>query len=584
MYIPSATLFTRARRLTPYFGHQRLAWITIFLATIVGALTEPLIPALFDRLIELGFVQRQLNVWMVPAALMGLFGIRGLAGYVAQIGLSHITNRGLLKLRQRLFEQMLVAPLSLFQENSSSTLSNAIVYETQTGATMLVNSVLSLTRNGLTLMALVGYLLYLNWKLTLIVIAMFPTLAWVMRVLTRRLHKLTKDSQGATDDLAYVVEENVLAHRDVRMYAAQPLQAQRFGQLGDLLRKIAVKSTIAGAAMTPLTQLLAAAALSMVVSIALIQSASAGTSVGEFVAFVTAMLMIIAPIRQLSEVAGPITRGLAALERGLDLIHDAPSEAEGHYECHHTAGNIDFDDVSVCYSSTHPPVIAHFSFHIRAGQTIAIVGASGAGKSTLVHLLPRLVDVTSGRICIDGHSLNDWKLASLRAQFALVSQHVVMLNDSIAANIALGLPLNRDRVHVCMAAANLAALVAELPLGIDTIVGHNAMQLSGGQRQRLAIARALYKDAPILILDEATSALDAESERLVQDALQKLMKGRTTLVIAHRLSTVMHADQIITLDSGHIVEAGTHDELLQRGGHYARLYQLGLGATPAATA
>ncbi len=572
-----ASLFARMRPLWVYFGTYPGTWLMVLMGAIVGSATEPMIPELFKLLLDLGFQKHVLELWTVPAVLLTVFGVRGLAGYVAQIGLSRITNQGLVTMRRAMFNQLLVANMRLFGDQTSSALSNAIVYETQIGASMLVNSLLSLTRNALTLLALTGYLFYLNWKLTLIVIAVFPAVAWVMRVLTARLHTLTKATQDATDSLAYVIEENVLAHRDIRLYAAQTGQAKRFEQLGDSLRQLAMKSTVAGAAMTPMTQMLAAMALSAVISVALVQSASSDTSVGGFVAFVTAMLMIIAPIRQLSEVSSPITRGLAALERGLALIEDVPAETQGTFATPRAQGDMAFKGVSVQYSADGTPVIDNLSLAIRAGETIAIVGASGAGKTTLVNLLPRFVDTSNGEILLDGHDLRDWNLQSLRAQFAFVSQHVIMLNDTIAGNIALGMPLERDRVLSCLQAANLRSLIDSLPQGIDTLVGHNAMQLSGGQRQRLAIARALYKDAPILILDEATSALDTESERAVQDALQGLMRNRTTLVIAHRLSTVMHATRIVAMDAGRIVETGSHQELIALNGHYARLYHLGLG-------
>ena len=571
-----ASLLQRLRPLWPYFGKSPATWLVVALGAIVGASTEPMIPAVIDLLLERGFVKRDLDLWTVPAMFVSIFAVRGLAGYVAQLGLSSITNNGLTALRSAMFKKVLQAQLQLFSTESSSSLSNAIVYETQTGATMLVNSLLSLTRNALTLIALMAYLLFLNWQLTLIVIAVFPAVAWVMRKLTSRLHKLTKATQQATENLAYIVEENVLAHKDIRLYSAQASQADRFDKLGESLRHLAMKSTVAGAAMTPMTQILAAVALSAVISVALAQSTSSGTTVGGFMAFVTAMLMIIAPIRQLSEVSSPIIRGLVAMERGMALLRTTPNETEGTFAKLRATGDIVFTQVGVQYAAGSVPVISQLDLSVASGETIAIVGASGAGKSTLVNLLPRFVDANTGGISLDGHSLADWSLQSLRSQFAFVSQHVIMLNDSIAANVALGMDLNRSKVIECLRAANLGGLIGDLPQGIDTLVGHNAMQLSGGQRQRLAIARALYKDAPILILDEATSALDTESERAVQEALQGLMRNRTTLVIAHRLSTVMHADRIVTMDAGRIVEIGNHQELLDKNGHYARLYQMGL--------
>ena len=571
-----APIRARLRRLLPYFGGQRSMWILVAVGAIVGAATEPLIPALLKPLLDHGFQQGTLEIWTVPVALLSLFAVRGLAGYVAQIGLTKISNHAMMKMRKAMFNKILLARLSLFSDNTSSALSNTVVYEVQTGAVMLVASVLSLTRNSLTLLALTGYLFYLNWKLTLIVAAVFPAVALVMRVLTRRLHRLTKANQDATDSLAYVVEENVLAHRDIRLHAAQASQAARFHQYSESLQRLALKSTVAGAAMTPMTQMLAAVALSAVISVALVQSANSGTSVGGFVAFVTAMLMIIAPIRQLSEVSSPITRGLAALERGLQLIESTPSETEGVFSKSRATGDIHFSRVGVAYGINSKPAINNLELTIKSGETVALVGASGSGKTTLVNLLPRFVDITSGQILLDGHDITQWSLMSLRAQFAIVSQHVLMLNESIAVNVALGASVDRNKVTQCLAAANLSGLVQDLPDGIDTVVGHNAMQLSGGQRQRLAIARALYKDAPVLILDEATSALDAESEKSVQDALQNLMRGRTTLVIAHRLSTVRNANRIAVLDAGQIVEIGSHTDLIQRNGNYSRLYRMGL--------
>ncbi len=571
----AANLFKRLARLWPYFARPLWVWAVAATATLLLALSEPLIPALLQPLLDRGFQKGSLPLWAVPVSLVGLFALRGICSFLAQVAMTRITSNGLMGLRQAMFGRLLDARLTLFAGQTSSALANTVVYEVQTGATLLVGALVTFTRNGLTLLALVAYLMFLNWKLTLIVVLLFPAVAWVMRKLSSRLYQVTRNSQQATDSLAYVVEENVLAHRDIRLHAAQASQAQRFLRLSDALRRLSMKSTAASAAMTPITQILASIALSAVITVALVQSADKTTSVGGFVAFVTAMLMLIAPLKHLTEVANPITRGLAAMERGLDMIASTEQESGGSFSCARAQGDIRFEDACVTYGDANVAALDHFSLAARPGETVALVGASGAGKTTLVSLLPRFAETSAGTVYLDGHPVTDWNLASLRAQFAVVSQHVLMLNDSVAANVALGQPVDRARVQSCLEAANLQALVKDLPQGMDTLVGHNAMQLSGGQRQRLAIARALYKDAPVLILDEATSALDAESERAVQDALQRLMHKRTTLVIAHRLSTVQHADRIVVLDGGRMVETGRHADLLAAGGTYARLYGMG---------
>ena len=568
------------KRLLPYFGKARAAWALAILGTIVAAVTEPMIPALLKPLLDRGFQQGALNLWIVPAALLLLFGVRGISNFVAQVALAKVANDGMLALRRALFGHLLDADMALFSRQSASALSNTVVYEVQTGSSMLINALLSLTRDSLTLLALIGYLLYLNWHLTLIVVVLFPAVAFVMRSLSKRLYRITKASQDATDSLAYVVEENVLAHRMVRLHAAQASQAGRFRVLSDAMRRQAMKSTVASAAMTPLTQMLAACALSGVITVALWQSNASGITVGGFVAFVTAMLMLVAPIKHLSEVAGPITRGLAALERGLDLMEQTPQESGGHYSQERAQGRIRFDRVSVRYAADGMPALDGVTLEVAPGEVVALVGPSGSGKTTLANLLPRFVIAAEGSILLDGHDIRDWGLGALCKQFAMVSQDVVMLNGTLAENVALGEAVDRAKVRACLEAANLATHVANLPIGMDTQVGHNATQLSGGQRQRLAIARALYKDAPILILDEATSALDTESERLVQEALQRLMTSRTTLIIAHRLSTIEHADRIVVMDHGRVMEQGTHAQLTALHGLYARLHQTGFARSP----
>ncbi|MDO8651966.1 MAG: lipid A export permease/ATP-binding protein MsbA [Undibacterium sp.] len=571
-------IFQRLLRVKPYFDSTPGTWALVALSAIVAAITEPLIPALLKPLLDSGFQRGELPIWVVPASLLLLFSVRGIAGYVTQIGLTKITHTGLQSIRIAMFQRLTLAKLDIFVKNSASALTNTIVYEIQTGSGMLVGSLLSLTRNGLTLVALTSYLIYLNWKLTLIVAAVFPAVAYVMRVLSTRLHKLTKANQDATDELAYVVEENVLAFREVRLHGAQTQQLERFQLLSQVLQGLAMRSTVAGAAMTPLTQMLAAVALSAVISVALIQSASSGTTVGSFVAFVTAMLMIVAPMRQLSEISSPITKGLAALERGIDLIATFPNEEGGSFGVDRARGEIVFQKAEVCYIPGAPAALKSISLHVEPGETVALVGASGSGKSTLVNTLTRFVELSNGEVLLDGTDIRQWSIAALRQQFSYVSQNVVMFSDTIANNIAFGRSVDEARLWSCLSAADLEVWVKTQPMGLQTRLGHNAADMSGGQRQRLAIARALYRDAPILILDEATSALDTESERAVQDALRNLMKGRTTLIVAHRLSTIQHAARIVVLDAGNILEVGNHKTLLELDGHYAKLYKLGAQA------
>jgi ATP-binding cassette, subfamily B, bacterial MsbA len=582
----STPLLQRLARIAPYFRTARPGFVAAFGAAAVAAATEPLVPEILKRLLDGGFgPQRTFALWHVPVAFIGLFALRGLASFVAQYALAWSANRGVLTLREKMFERLLNAAPALYSERSASSLTNTVVYEVQTGARQLVQIALTLVRDSLIVVFLLASLIWRNWQLTLFILVLAPAVAVVMRLVSKRLDTLTRAHQAATDDLAYVVEENVAAWRIVRLHGAARTQSQRFEKTSQWLRRLLIKSAVAGATSSPLTQLIASVAVSAVVVLALWQAGQPNhpqaMTVGEFTAYITAMLMLVTPLKHLADSQAPLLRGVRALERGIDLIENAPEERGGTHApvSGRARGAIELRGVTLAYRSDADaaPALDDVTLSIDAGQTVALVGPSGAGKTSLVNLLPRFFEPTRGEVLLDGVALPQWQLGALRQQFALVSQEVVLFNDTVAANIALGAAIDAARVRSALESANLLGFVLGLPQGVDSPIGHNGNQLSGGQRQRLAIARAIYKDAPVLILDEATSALDSESERAVQDALERLMRGRTTVVIAHRLSTIEHADRVVVMERGRIAEQGTHAHLLASGGLYARLHALQFG-------
>jgi subfamily B ATP-binding cassette protein MsbA len=564
--------------------HIRLIIGSLGAMAIVAA-TETSIPALMKPLLDRGFTGELNNqLWQVPVFLVGLAMVRSLAQFLSNYLLSRVINSVLLKLREQMFQTLLNAKTVFYQKNSASYLINAVVFEVNNILSIMGGMLISLVRDSLTVIGLMGYLIYLNWKLTLVVMVIFPIIAYIMSKINRRLRSLNREQQNLTSELAYIVEEASAGYKIVKVHGAEQYEMNRFLEKAERLRQFALKSAVAGGLNQPITQLIASMALSVVLVIALMQSVTEGTTVGGFAAFVTAMMLVISPLKHLADINQPLQRGLTAAEMIFGLMDEPFEEAEDRRvnmkSLDKAKGGIRFEDVGFSYQQEvgRQDALRGINLSIAPGEVVAFVGPSGGGKSTLVNLLPRFFKPTSGHIFLDEIRLEDIVLADIRKQIAFVSQDVILFNDTIAANVAYGASgqdgIDRGRVMEALEAANLVALIKELPEGVDSMIGDNGNRLSGGQRQRLAIARAIYKDAPILILDEATSALDSESERQVQDALDRLMAGRTTLVIAHRLSTIEHASRIVVLEHGQIVENGSHEDLIKKDGLYANLHRI----------
>ena len=576
---------TALNRLIQYLKpHIRLI-IGSLLAMALVAGAETSIPALMKPLLDRGFTgQLDNKLWQVPLFLVGLAMVRSLAQFLSNYLLTRVINAVLLKLREQMFQTLLHARTVFFQKNSASNLINAVVFEVNNVLSIMGGMLISLVRDSLTVVGLMGYLIYLNWRLTLVVLIIFPVIALIMSKINKRLRALNREQQGLTSELAYIVEEAAAGYKIVKVHGAEQYEMRRFMEKAERLRQFALKSAVAGGLNQPITQLVASMALSVVLVIALMQSATEGTTVGGFASFVTAMMLVISPLKHLADINQPLQRGLTAAEMIFTLIDEPFEEEESRTPnmkaLAKTKGGIRFENVGFSYQQEvgRKDALTDINLSIRPGEIVAFVGPSGGGKSTLVNLLPRFFKPTSGHIFLDDMPLEEIVLSDVRKQIAFVSQDVILFNDTIAANVAYGAVaeegIDRGRVIEALEAANLSAMIKELPDGIDSMVGDNGNRLSGGQRQRLAIARAIYKNVPILILDEATSALDSESERQVQDALERLMAGRTTLVIAHRLSTIEHADRIVVLEHGKVVENGSHEDLIKQDGLYANLHRI----------
>jgi subfamily B ATP-binding cassette protein MsbA len=566
-------------------GYVKPYW-RIFAVSIIGmavsAATEPLIPALLKPMLDGTFVHKDdAVIRLVPIFILVIFFVRGVATFIGNYAIGWVGYKLVMDLREEMFRKLLTLPTRYYDDHATGQLISKLTFDVTQVTTAATNVITIALRDTIIIIGLMGWLLYLNWKLTLLTLVMLPMIAIVMHVINKRLRSASRDSQDAMGDITQLIEESVTAHKVVKLFGGQAYESSRFKDKANWVRRYAMKLVAGSSANVPIIQMVAALALSVIIYLATEQSRTDETTVGGFLSFIAAMLMLTAPLKRIAGVSEFLQRGLAAAESVFTLL-DTPSETDdGKVEIQRASGQISFEHLNFSYQQDQPAAQEKLALHdvcldIPAGQSIALVGASGSGKTTLANLVPRFYSPSGGRITLDGHDLAELSLASLRSNIALVSQEVVLFNDTVAANIAYGQmrTVPQDEIIAAATAAHAMEFINEMPEGLNTLVGERGVRMSGGQRQRIAIARAILKNAPILILDEATSALDNESERHVQAALETLMRGRTTLVIAHRLSTIEKADRIVVMQKGQIVETGTHRALLDKQGVYAQLHRI----------
>ena len=554
----------------PYRGVFAIAIVGMLLVASTDVMLLKIVQPLLNNV---GAIDAD-SVWWLPYSIVGVFVLRGLGSYASEYGLAWIGSRVVYDLRCEACDRLLRLPTAFYDATSAGFLLSRITFDAQQIAATASEAITVSIRNSLTIAFMLGYLLYLNWQLTLIALATVPLLAISLRKMRRRMKRVSTMVQDRTGSLTHALEEAIGAHRIVKIFGGEKYEGGRLRAAADKLRLSTAKQAAASALGTPINQIIVSVAVGAILWAAVRRMGGGHYAIGDFVTYLAALLHLTNQLKTLSNVQAVTQRGLTAAESVFKLIDEPPEPDAGTIELGRARGNIRFENVTKRYAENTAPALSDIDIEIASGESVALVGPSGGGKTTLINLIPRFYLPSAGRVLLDGQDLAAIRLAALRRQIALVSQEIVLFNDTIAANIAYGAmaDASTEAIERAADAANALEFIRAQPEGFATLVGERGIRLSGGQRQRIAIARAILKDAPILILDEATSALDNESERLIQAALEVLMRGRTTIVIAHRLSTIEHCDRIIVLDGGRVMEAGTHADLLAAQGLYARLH------------
>lgn len=565
------------RRLWPTIAPFKAGLIVAAIALIINAAGDAFMISLLKPLLDEGFDKADNDVlkWL-PLAVLGLVIVRGLSSFVSTYCVSWVSGKVVMSMRRRLFGHMMGMPVSYFDQQSTGTLLSRITYDSEQVASSSSGALITIIREGAYIIGLFAMMFYYSWQLSLILIVIAPIVSITIRIVSKRFRKISKNMQTGMGHVTASAEQMLKGHKEVLIFGGQKVETQRFNKVSNNMRSQSMKMVTAAAISDPIVQLIASFALAFVLYAASFPEIREHLTSGTIAVVFSSMFALMRPLKSLTNVNSQFQRGMAACQTLFAILDSEQEKDEGTKVLAKVKGDIEFQNVTFTYATKEHPALDDISFTLPAGKSVALVGRSGSGKSTIANLITRFYDIDKGSIRIDGHDIREYTLESLRSQVALVSQHVYLFNDTIANNIAYATDgrYTREQIEKAAEMAYAMDFIAKLDKGLDTVIGENGVMLSGGQRQRIAIARALLRDAPILILDEATSALDTESERAIQAALDELQKNRTSLVIAHRLSTIENADEILVVQDGHIIERGSHKALIAENGAYAQLHKI----------